>query len=329
MSHKKVIIAILSLFLFVACDGKDSGKRVPIHQDDKKSGSGSGGQGKGVSTKTLSTKEDDGKNCLDIYDLINTQIKKLDNARFRAYTSDLRVLKNLDELDPGNIETIEKIDWAQNNYVLELFREKPEAFLYVGQAKDIGDEVPSDLAPFKFYKGVQKGCQIIEARLDNSLTKQAYKIDSENSNDFQLAIVEPNNSAMYVFTTYGTKKSKNRLVFQKYTLNQERTDCDKEDSEEAILTRQVIVYEWNYRRNKKLEMTTVLANSFKEIIEGVEKDKKKSQNNKGKSKLPPDFSDTLSKTDKSDTGRVNIYKDDYESILRVLSKPKFTAKCRK
>ncbi|MCB0390855.1 MAG: hypothetical protein KDD58_06185 [Bdellovibrionales bacterium] len=323
MNLKKLIIIIFSLSFIVSC-GEESGKRTPIKREGKNHAAGGGSSG-GISTKAVSAPGDNNKKCLDIYDFIQ-QVKDKGRANFRAYTSDLRVLEKTEPL-LSNITTNTSIKWAQKNLVIETAKEKPDSFIYTGFAEDIGENVPSELAPFKFFAKKQQGCQKIDAQLFDDTQLNSYTIDANNSNEFQLTLLSLDLTEMYVFTAYGSEKSKDRLVFQAFRPEQERTVCDNSDTQ-TVLTKSIIVYEWNYQRDKKLEMTTVLANTFKDIIDGDLKDPK----NKGKSnksKMPIDLSEDLSKVDNLDSTRLNIYKDDYQRVLNVIRKSNISAECRK
>lgn len=307
----------ISTFLFFSACAKNTGNRVTIHKASAKNGSEKGTK----SFKPLTeSNKDSNKKCLNLADLINNKLMSLSQADLRVYTSDLRVLDDSD-LSSSNQNTLNKLIWAQSNLVLEKIKGDPDMqlpFIEVDYAKNIISDVPSHLAPFEIKS--QSSCLKLEAKFfEGGSVQKNYDIVAAESSEIQLVLKSQDKRELYIFRLIG----EDQMQFISFRVENEREDCDNKDSEKEFLTRTIITYEWNYKADKKIEVSTVLADTLQKILT----DKK--SNNKQNSNLPVDFSNELTKTPVTNTSRINIKADDYRRILNDIRSSKIDTQCRK
>ncbi|MCB9027380.1 MAG: hypothetical protein H6625_13745 [Bdellovibrionaceae bacterium] len=255
----------LSSFLFLSACGKSTGNRTPIRNASAKSGNG-GSEKVGSTIKpTFKTNISTKKKCIDLDDLINKKLMELKQADLRVYTSDLRVLEDK-TLISSNQNTMSQPAWAQTNLVIEKINGDPSLqlpFIEVDYAKNIITKVPSTLAPFNIIEKSQKDCLKLEAKFfDGDSIQREYEIVADESSEIQLVLKSQDKRELYIFRLIGD----DQMQFVSFRVEKEREECEKPDTETEILTRTIITYEWNYKEDKQVEISTVLADTLQKIL---------------------------------------------------------------
>ena len=300
--NQVLLILILSFSLFLTACGGDSGERIPIK---------SGKNAKGKTKHSIQSKEvieTDKKNKTTCFSLpkVISKIKNLNQADFRVYTSDLRLL-NSKEISMSTISTSKNIQ-AQNTLVLNQVKSDNNSSYLVDYAKNIIKDVPSALAPFEIIK--QDECSTVTAKFFKNDESKTYQIDKENYTDFFLILSHAESKEYYIFQLVG----ENRLDFISFKLQEIETKCKDKTENKTYLSRSTLTYEWGYRENKQIELSSVLLSTFKNLLKGSEG-------------LPQDVENELSKTEPSDTNRIKIKNEDYIRMLNHVSRLTDSPKC--
>ncbi|MCB0355546.1 MAG: hypothetical protein KDD40_00975 [Bdellovibrionales bacterium] len=312
---KFIFLVLLSVLFIFGCD-KDSGKRVPI-KNASKEGRNNGSNGGGISV-AAKVSLDGKEKCLNLEDLV-LKVKNLKQADFRVYTSDLRLLAD-NSLTASNKTPHSDIK-LQKALIKQSVSSETLPFLKVGFAKDIIKDVPSTFAPFSIVR--QENCDLVKAKFLQDSVDQTYKIVKQESDQFRLTLESTNGTnQLYVFTFIPNS----RFEFSSIEYDEELTTCNatsnKSKNSEPLFTKYTLTYEWNYDDKNELEISSVFADNFKQLLT-------KTENKTVISDVPVDFSETMSKTRVTESSHVKIKRDDYERLLNVAAEPKVTTECNK
>ncbi len=321
-------LTIIFALSFIACS-QDGGQRTPINRAGSKT---SNGNSLSKTSDVTSQSAEDKKKCLDIYKLTQ-RIKELDKESFRAYKSDVRILETSDL----NHKTHSDLN-LQSKMLFFLLQTNQESFYEVDYAKNIVKDVPSQLAPFAINK--QNECKSVTAQFLGEDEPKELAIEQESFTDFYLVLTSPDGNEKYVFQRTGNDK----LDFTSYTevqlnIPECRTEVvenplsDESQLNELQLNglqsnqlkirkpqpsgeiqtyyaKNTISYEWSYRDNRSLEVSTVLVNSFKDLLSYRTSDDELAQG------IPVSVEKSLSDIKHSDTSRIKINSEDYIRMFR-------------
>lgn len=315
-----LLIAISLLSLITAC-GEGRGKKTRITKPSK-----STGVTKFSLNNTLIEQKDakgkvTGLKCINISKVIN-DINNFKNVSFRAYIADHRVLDKVG-MNPSNIDPLTQPQYIQENSLLDQIQGNKLPFYETGYAKDIKEEVPSNLVPFSIESD-QKDCENVDVTIQehgqqkgSTVTLKVKKSDLPE----QELILSKDGEYLFIFRI--PAKNKQRLEFVTYRQIFEKPEC-KSNDRVNYTTSTTYIYEWGYEKDQKIDVVSNMLETLKSILN----QKIKGADARG---IPQDVEKELQAQPPSATKntRIAINVDDYLTMTGDLEGDRYTAKCRK